>query len=754
MCRVLGRMRVTQLPARYRTRFGIWGVLPFAVITALFAASATRITFSSSLHVEMPPDAARVLYGKTLLERFRPGDLVLVSYHAGDPFTLESLATIDRLHRAVAAVDGVLDVTSVASVQDIIALEHELAFVPVLGRPISRNSATRTRETVLGTRVFRETLLSGDGTSWSIWVVPDRVVVAEEFVAELYHAVEPYPEVTVYGDVVIDARLDREIRRESILMLVAGMVIAYLVFLRICRGVWADAAYLWTGACMPTIWVLGVFPVIGAELSVYTLPVPLVVLALGTSYGIHIYRHFRTLEAPAMGRTITKVTPIVAMAAATTGVGLATLFLSRIVMLRSMALLLVLGVFFAMFTALFALPCVFRSRGGEHADPGDGVVVRSSPRFYLVGVLLIGFLVPIGIIGSTRVYTSTSVQQLLWPGDQILRSREYLAERYGGIETIEIVLDTRSEYGVVDPDTYAAIHRFSEALRQMSGIYHVISVTDFANFVHTRLSGNSDTALPVSDAEIGEALELMSSAGHRFSVRSLIDASYALTRITIRIATDGLAPREAALQLERLIAGIYAVADRYIPGIDAYATGYRLERELTAELLVRDQAQSIAVFFPLLFVLLGVAFRSARWAVACLIPPAIGVLVFLGGAGMAGVALNTATPVMLAVVMGVGVDDAIYFSELYRRERRIGDACRSLALTWRRAGLAAYQTTAIICLSMTPLFFSQFRTIFAHAVLAVLSFSAATFCALTVVPWLIRRYIDTIPDAPIKEDSP
>ncbi len=706
-------------------------MIPFVIVTAVFVALALGVEISPSIHMELP-EGSSDREASAALERFDPGEVLLVSYPAADLYAPDALAAVNELHDALSRTEGIASVTSVVSVADLEVSGDELRFVPLI-----ELGPVHLRERIETTRIFREHLVSADGSSWSMWVVPLAETNPAEFARAVTAAVSKFPPAVGYGDVLLEAEITDTLENEAVVLIAAGVLISFLVFWRITRRL-THSALLWAASSAPTVWTLGCFALLGVPITVFALPVPLLVLALSTSYSIHLYEYASAFPEQPMEETLTRAAPTIAAAAGTTALGMSTLFLTGLPMLRTFGLLLVCGVAFAFLVTLFALPGAL-SRIARTVPRVRRPHGRPIWRRRFAGLLLVA-VVPLGLYGATRVYTSGAPEAILWPHDELLVARRDLNRRYGGVDPMDIIIDTHTEYGLIDPRTYAAVHDLVESLRSHPEVRRVISFTDFVNWASSRMIGRDEPYLPGTVVEIGETLELIGGRGGRFSIRSLLDPTYSTARLTV-LSGDGAGRlRDEGERMAALAEDIRRTADRLVPEASIHLTGYRMRRQAVIDLLVNSQVRSVVVFIGCLALLLLAIYRSFRWMIICLVPSIAGIAVFFGIAGTAGIALNALSTAMLAALMGVSVDDVIYVTLFYRRERRSTGAASALALTLTHAGRAAVQTTTIICLAVLPLTLSRYQTFFAHVLLLVPALATATFCTLTVVPWLITRY--------------
>src|SRR4030095_1734031 len=92
---------------------------------------------------------------------------------------------------------------------------------------------------------------------------------------------------------------------------------------------------------------------------------------------------------------------------------------------------------------------------------------------------------------------------------------------------------------------------------------------------------------------------------------------------------------------------------------------YRVVHDSTG--LVRQQVTSFGAAIVLVVLAIGLLFRSVAFTVLALIPNVLPILWTGGLMGFAGIELSTGTAMIASAVLGMVVDDTIYWLAHYRR---------------------------------------------------------------------------------------
>jgi hypothetical protein len=325
------------------------------------------------------------------------------------------------------------------------------------------------------------------------------------------------------------------------------------------------------------------------------------------------------------------------------------------------------------------------------------------------------------------------------PNSEVGKTIDYFQERNGGIDELELVVDMQEEYALIDLDLFRALKEVCAALQSSPDVSQVIGYTDFVEWANAGLHGQSEPLEPRSNAVIGETLELISSRSVGLGIDRLVDPSYSRTRILIRFGISALTAGESERRLNRIRSTVRSLMHEKLPGVEYHLVGQALKNERMLLYLVRGLLSGLALFVPLLLLFLLLVFRSLLWAVITMVPTVSAIILYLGIMGWFHIPFNYSTAFSTAIVLGVSVDDVLYFVLFYRQQARLLGREKAMELTRRKAGVATVQTTVIIDVGLSVLLLSVYTAITHSAILAASGLSFATAVTLLVVPSLLRN---------------
>jgi predicted RND superfamily exporter protein len=193
-------------------------------------------------------------------------------------------------------------------------------------------------------------------------------------------------------------------------------------------------------------------------------------------------------------------------------------------------------------------------------------------------------------------------------------------------------------------------------------------------------------------------------------------------------------------ELRALVARVeQEVRSRLPPGYGATVTGPLAVVSRMIDEIQATQTGSFGV------ALLGVGFlsalclRSVSLAALAMVPTTLPVLWTLGAMGALGVPLDVGTAMVAAVVLGLGVDEALHLLSAYRSRRDAGvsrDDAIDAAL--RQVGRPVLTSAAALAIGFLALAFVPWKSLASFGFVSVVAISASLLADLLVLPALLR----------------
>lgn len=139
--------------------------------------------------------------------------------------------------------------------------------------------------------------------------------------------------------------------------------------------------------------------------------------------------------------------------------------------------------------------------------------------------------------------------------------------------------------------------------------------------------------------------------------------------------------------------------------------------------------------------LLLVLLRSPTLAVIGLLPNILAAATVLGVMGLTGIPLDMMTITIAAIIIGIGIDDAIHYLHRFKQELKAGaDVGTAVRRSHDSVGLAVYYTSITLITGFVVLVFSNFTPTVYFGALTALAMGLALLANLSLLPALLIRF--------------
>ena len=136
--------------------------------------------------------------------------------------------------------------------------------------------------------------------------------------------------------------------------------------------------------------------------------------------------------------------------------------------------------------------------------------------------------------------------------------------------------------------------------------------------------------------------------------------------------------------------------------------------------------------------ILLVTFRSVKFALLGLVPLAAGLVMMVGGMWLAGIRFNVANIIVMPLLLGVGVDSAIYIINRFRKE---GET--PLQVVTSSAGVGVLLNALTILFSFGALMIARHQGVFSIGAVMSLGMTAVVAVFLVFLPALLVLFADS-----------
>jgi predicted RND superfamily exporter protein len=253
------------------------------------------------------------------------------------------------------------------------------------------------------------------------------------------------------------------------------------------------------------IWSIGAMPLFGFKLTLLSIVLPVILIAVGSAYGIHVISHYKDgifhkalskeEHRDAVFQLVRTLTKPVFLAALTTFAGFLSFCFSPISSMRDFGMFSCIGVTIAFLAALTFIPAVLLLQGPKkvkaakahteqpHFSVDDFIarnftaIARHRGTVLVLAVLLIGA----ALSGAVRVITDNAMVEFFSAKSEVNRSDRFIREHFGGSTQIILSVEAETTETLLHPDTLSALDGLCSHLTER--VPRVGKVTGFTDML-------------------------------------------------------------------------------------------------------------------------------------------------------------------------------------------------------------------------------------------------------------------------------
>jgi len=597
--------------------------------------------------------------------------------------------------------------------------------------------------------------------------IPDEMQAIGNSYPRLKAVIQGIP----YINTTMNHYMQNDLKTFLPLVIIAIVIIFFLNF-RSIRGVLLPFLTM----NIADIWIMGLMGHLGFKLTIMGVCLPPLILAVGSSYSIHILnQYYMDLDLIhdssadlGLKKSMIHISLTVILAGLTTFVGFFMLITNEVSAIREWGVFQAIGVLFAVLLSVTLIPAFLSLMASSDSEEKSTLqtnrttlvsrlvdklidyFVLLSTKHYKAILVITAIVIAFSIAGLFKIKAETSVHAYFKPGDPVLTSSWYIGQKFGGYSGLNIIIDSGKEKGVLEPEFL----RFTEKLRTFleapeNSHIHIGRTEGFSDFIKTmHMAMNKGDrkfyAIPDKKIDIESYIEIFSGEDENDDGRldvfePYVDYDFKTANIFARIHE----PADEYLSTSHMV--------KIINHIETYMKenippGYTFKTSGEPKIMVRlmhyiVKGQMMSLFFSLIVVALVVflLFKNIYAGLTALIPITVAVLFNFGIMGWFGIRLDVATAIIASVTIGIGIDDTIHFLNTYRHFRTLGyNMNDTIAKTLAISGRAIVYTSLALIFGFLILTVSNFKPIILFSFLTAVTMVATTIGALLVLPAVIK----------------
>jgi len=449
---------------------------------------------------------------------------------------------------------------------------------------------------------------------------------------------------------------------------------------------------------------------------------PTIILTLAVADSIHIlvtmfqqmrlghHRHFAISESLRLNFRPVMVTSL------TTAIGFLTMNFSDAPPFRDLGNIVAMGVTAAFFYSVIFLPALMailpvKVKIPKSAPPtsrferlGDFVVARSTPIFWAMLTMIV-----VTTSGITRIELDDDFIKYFDTRYDFRRASDFAADNLTGLYIIDWDLNSGEEGGINNPDYQQKVEDFANWFRGQKFVHHVYTFTDIMKRLNRNMHADDDSFYKIPDDRNLAAQYLLlyeMSLPFGLDLNDRINVDKSASRMTVTLV--GASARQIR-ELEA--AGRNWLQTNAPPSMLTYGTGLSMMFSNISERNIKSMLSASVLALVLISMIMIIVLRSFKLGLISLLPNLAPAFMGFGLWGYMVGQVGLAVSVMIAMTMGIVVDDTVHFMSKYRRGRIEYDlsAEDAVRFAFKMVGSPIWITTIILVGGFTVLSFSGFQ---------------------------------------------
>ncbi|MDG2336340.1 MAG: efflux RND transporter permease subunit [Myxococcota bacterium] len=732
-------------------------------LTAVLGFGIPRVEPAFGFRVLLGEGHPAIVALDRMVEEFSGGYPIQIAWECGrglpcqTVFDEASLLMADALTREILVLPNVTSVVGPANSVILVASDDGIT-----ARYFVEGGARAEDFRVLARRVLQDPfwlddLISADGRAGVIVVQPadGRPQADLELTDGIDDLLEPFRDqgfrFHLMGDAPETVSAGRALA-ESTNTLIPVLALVISLTLYVLTRSWQQALTAMASMGLALLWTLGLLGWLGwPQDGMLEVLAPLVVI-VGVCDAVHLlsaYAEARRRKADlsvqgALRVAARDVSPACLMTTLTSALAFASFTASDLDTFFRFGVVLPAGVLACFLLTFSLLPVVIgllppepdSARGGADIwQPVISSIVETASR--RAAPLLIGVFVCLSVFGygwAVYLRADTDWMEAFGESSDVVQAISFTEASLGGSETLELDIALPPGVQIEAPETLSSLARFSDGLSDLEHLSDPESILGLIRQINRVLHEDriEYDRFGASISENAELIELIA-----FDAPETLGRWLSLDRSRLRISMNSRmvakGPREKALD------EVMRRAQRDLPGDwHVQVTGeFAIHRDWIRDVQA-TQFRSFPIAFAIVFLLVSAFLRSWRLGLAAMVPTLLPVVVVLGAMGWVGMPLDVARAMIAAVVIGIGVDDAIHLLSQYAYRRNAGATIHeAMSGALHQTGRAIVTTSLALALGFLTLMMSAWQTVASFGFFVAIAITGGLVATLLVLPALI-----------------
>jgi hypothetical protein len=723
-------------------------ILAVFALTLFFGYQITHITINSDVLSSLPDDDPVARLYKDIGTQFGGNDMGMIVLESDNIFKTEVLQHVKQITDSLKYTDGVSTVTSLTNILDIKSSDWGIEIGKLVDEydlPDKQSQLDDLKNYVFSKEMYKGAIISEDGTATIIifTLLPDvdKQAVAKEIENKI--KAMDLPEKLYFGGLPMMMNDITDLIKSDIVwllpMIFVTIALILLISFRSFRGVLLPLLT----AGISAVWTIGIMVITGYELTIISNIIPVVLLAIGSAYTIHVLNSINLNKLKdrkqALIKSLTYIIIPVILAAVTTAIGfISFVFGAYLTMIKDFGIFTALGTLIALLLSIFFVPAVISALSMynkkieatqtekksilSHAVLQPLVNLLFKHPKYILTAWSIFLLLSIG--SMFLIKTSVNMADYFKDDNPTKASERLMQEKFGGSLPVFVVF----EGDMQSPDVLKMMIKTEHFMKEDPNIDVTQSIADLVEQMNDAM-GEGKT-IPDERAKIEQLWFLL---GGQDIMPQLVSDELDKGIIQSKFASvDSKEIENFTIKMNKFI------QENSNESYKIELTGMPSVYIKLNDSLIKSQYTSLAIAIFMVLLIVGIILRSLPKGIYATIPVIATILILFGFMGLTGIPLDIATVLVASIALGIGIDYSIHIITGFNSHlKENGDAEKAIKKTIMTSGRAVIINVTSVAAGFLVLLFSQIVPLQNFGLLIAISMLGSGFGALTLLPVIL-----------------
>lgn len=717
-------------------------------LTVFFSYQAKDLHINADIISSLPDNDPVARLYKEIGTQFGGNDMGMIVLETDDVFKAEVIQHIKQITDSLKYTNGVSTVTSVTNILDIKSSEWGIEIGKLVDEydlPVEQSQLDSLKNYVFSKEMYRGAVVSEDGTATAIMftLLPDedKQAVAKE-IKDKIEALD-LPETVYYGGLPMMMNDINDLIVSDIVWLIPIVFLVIAIILLLSFKSFSGVLLPLLTAGLAVVWTMGLMAVTGYELTIISNIIPVVLLAVGSAYTIHVLNsinHNKLADRKqALVQALRYIMIPVILAAVTTAIGFVSfVFGAYLTMIKDFGIFTAVGTLIALILSLFFVPALI---SGLSMYGKKAVIENVEKQTLLTHKILLplvkflfkhpkytltgwGVLLILCIGGISLIKTSVNMADYFKKDNPTRVAEDVMQKKFGGSLPVFVVF----EGDMQSPEVLKMMIRTEHFMKEDPNIEITQSVADLIE--------------QMNDA-MGEGKEIPDDKAKIEQLWFLIDGQEVMPQLVNDELTKGIIQSKFASVDSKELEVFTAKMKRFIEDnpnehFKIELTGMPSVYVKLNSSLINSQYNSLLIAIFMVVLIVGLILRSASKGIFAAIPVVATIIVLFGFMGITGIPLDIATVLVASIALGIGIDYSIHVITGFNNHLiNNGDAEKAIEETILLSGKAVIINIISVSAGFLVLLFSQIVPLQNFGLLVAISMFGSGFGALTLLPVIL-----------------